>query len=141
MRGVYNWLSFNKWGMKFNISKFYSLKLIGVTLPGDILLLTAFISYVGCFTKRYRQDLMEKYWIPFIKSVQVRHSIVFKPFYTMNLNINRMCFINFPLQPPIPITADIDPLSLLTDDAQIAKWNNEGLPSDRMSIENATVRQ
>ena len=26
----------------------------------------------------------------------------------------------------IPRTADVDPLSLLTDDAQIAQWNNEG---------------
>lgn len=34
---------------------------------------------------------------------------------------------------------DADPLSLLTDDAQIAEWNNEGLPNDRMSVENATV--
>ena len=33
----------------------------------------------------------------------------------------------------------LDPLSLLTDDAQIAVWNNEGLPSDRMSTENATI--
>jgi len=28
---------------------------------------------------------------------------------------------------------------LLTDDAQIAAWNNEGLPNDRMSSENATI--
>lgn len=28
---------------------------------------------------------------------------------------------------------------MLTDDAQIATWNNEGLPSDRMSTENATI--
>lgn len=42
-------------------------------------------------------------------------------------------------QPAVPITDGIDPLSLLTDDAQIAKWNNEGLPSDRMSTENATI--
>ena len=33
----------------------------------------------------------------------------------------------------------LDVLSLLTDDAQIATWNNENLPSDRMSIENATI--
>jgi len=42
-------------------------------------------------------------------------------------------------QPPVPITEGLDPLSLLTDDAQIAIWNNEGLPSDRMSTENATI--
>lgn len=28
---------------------------------------------------------------------------------------------------------------MLIDDADIAQWNNEGLPGDRMSIENATV--
>ena len=43
------------------------------------------------------------------------------------------------MQPAIPITEDLDPLTLLTDDAQIAVWNNEGLPSDRMSTENATI--
>jgi len=37
------------------------------------------------------------------------------------------------------VTEDLDPLSLLTDDAQIATWNNEGLPNDRMSSENATI--
>ena len=30
-------------------------------------------------------------------------------------------------------------MSLLTDDALIAQWNNEGLPSDNMSTENATI--
>ncbi|KAG6936845.1 dynein, axonemal, heavy chain 17, partial [Chelydra serpentina] len=40
---------------------------------------------------------------------------------------------------PIPVTPGLDPLSLLTDDADIATWNNQGLPSDRMSTENATI--
>ncbi|RZF49077.1 hypothetical protein LSTR_LSTR008363 [Laodelphax striatellus] len=83
----------------------------GTTLPGDVLLITAFISYVGCFTKQYRLDLMNKMWLPFLKSIE----------------------------PTIPITEGLDPLTLLTDDAQIAIWNNEGLPSDRMSTENATI--
>ena len=39
----------------------------------------------------------------------------------------------------IPITEGVDPLSMLTDNAQIAEWQNEGLPSDRMSTENATI--
>ena len=42
-------------------------------------------------------------------------------------------------QPPIPMTEGLDVLSLLTDGATIARWNNEKLPSDRMSIENATI--
>lgn len=44
-----------------------------------------------------------------------------------------------PGQVPIPITEGLDPLSLLTDDADVATWNNQGLPSDRMSTENATI--
>ena len=40
---------------------------------------------------------------------------------------------------PIKITEGLDPLSLLTDNATIAQWNNENLPSDRMSTENATI--
>lgn len=40
---------------------------------------------------------------------------------------------------PIPITEDIDLAAMLTDDAVIAGWNNEGLPSDRMSTENAAI--
>lgn len=39
----------------------------------------------------------------------------------------------------MPITEGLDPLTLLTDDTQVAIWNNEGLPSDRMSTENATI--
>ncbi|CAH8640372.1 unnamed protein product [Heterobilharzia americana] len=82
-----------------------------ITLPGDVLLTAAFLSYVGCFTKRYRTELLDQHWTPFLKSVS----------------------------PSIPITPDLDPLDMLIDDAVIATWNNEGLPSDRMSIENATI--
>lgn len=30
-------------------------------------------------------------------------------------------------------------MSLLTDETTVAMWQNEGLPSDRMSTENATI--
>ncbi|XP_045381658.1 dynein axonemal heavy chain 17 isoform X1 [Lemur catta] len=83
----------------------------GVTLCGDVLLISAFVSYVGYFTKKYRNELIEKFWIPYV---------------------NHLKF-------PIPITEGLDPLSLLTDDADVATWNNQGLPSDRMSTENATI--
>ncbi|XP_077689901.1 dynein axonemal heavy chain 17 [Eretmochelys imbricata] len=81
------------------------------TLCGDVLLISAFVSYVGYFTKKYRTELMDKYWIPYLNELKV----------------------------PIPVTPGLDPLSLLTDDADIATWNNQGLPSDHMSTENATI--
>jgi hypothetical protein len=37
-----------------------------------MLLVTAFVSYVGCFTKRYRLELLEKTWVPFLKKINVR---------------------------------------------------------------------
>uniref|UniRef100_K7FTG1 Dynein axonemal heavy chain 11 n=1 Tax=Pelodiscus sinensis TaxID=13735 RepID=K7FTG1_PELSI len=81
------------------------------TLCGDVLLTAAFVSYVGSFTKQYREELVEHMWIPFLKSQKV----------------------------PIPITEGLDLIAMLTDDATIAAWNNEGLPGDRMSTENATI--
>lgn len=41
------------------------------SLPGDVLLMTGFISYVGCFTKIYRVDLMEKFWMPYLSKLKV----------------------------------------------------------------------
>ena len=46
------------------------------------------------------------------------------------------------LPKPIPLSlgyVGANVLSLLTDDALIAQWNNEGLPADNMSTENATI--
>ncbi|XP_051731342.1 dynein axonemal heavy chain 9-like isoform X1 [Ctenopharyngodon idella] len=81
------------------------------TLCGDVLLITAFVSYLGYFTKRYRLELMDNAWRPYLSQLKV----------------------------PIPVTPGLDPLTMLTDDADIATWQNEGLPADRMSTENATI--
>ena len=43
------------------------------------------------------------------------------------------------LQIPIPMTEGLDPVSMLTDDAMVAQWNNEGLPGDKMSTQNAAI--
>ncbi|KAM6469113.1 dynein axonemal heavy chain 9 [Liasis olivaceus] len=80
-------------------------------LCGDVLLITAFVSYLGYFSKKYRQDLMDHVWKPYLNQLKVA----------------------------IPITPSLDPLKMLTDDADIAAWQNEGLPADRMSAENATI--
>ncbi|KAM8946996.1 dynein axonemal heavy chain 9 [Pelodytes ibericus] len=88
-----------------------NFKLQESTLCGDVLLITAFVSYLGYFTKKYRQDLMDRTWKPYLGQLKV----------------------------PIPVTESLDPLTMLTDDADIAAWQNEGLPADRMSTENATI--
>ncbi|XP_073435796.1 dynein axonemal heavy chain 9 isoform X2 [Dendrobates tinctorius] len=88
-----------------------NFKLQESTLCGDVLVITAFVSYLGYFTKKYRQDLMDKTWKPYLGQLKV----------------------------PIPVTESLDPLTMLTDDADIAAWQNEGLPADRMSTENATI--
>ncbi|XP_022380343.1 dynein heavy chain 9, axonemal [Enhydra lutris kenyoni] len=80
-------------------------------LCGDILLTTAFVSYLGFFTKRYRQSLMDGTWRPYLSQLEV----------------------------PIPVNPTLDPLRVLTDDADVAAWQNQGLPADRMSTENATI--
>ncbi|KTG04987.1 hypothetical protein cypCar_00006303 [Cyprinus carpio] len=43
------------------------------------------------------------------------------------------------LEVPIPMTEGLDPISMLTDGATIAQWNNEGLPGDKISTQNATI--
>ena len=83
-----------------------------LTLAGDVLLTTAFVSYAGIFPKRFRQQLLHKCWIPFLNSLASKSIILSESF---------------------------DPVGLLADAAQIATWNNEGLPADRMSIENAAI--
>lgn len=52
----------------FSISRFMAQ---GTTLPGDTLIVTAFISYVGCFTKQFRLDLLNKLWLPYLRTLEV----------------------------------------------------------------------
>ena len=73
-------------------------KTSAITIPGDVLLVTAFLSYMGCFTRMYRSDLINENWLPFLEKLEVK----------------------------IPRTADLDILAMLSDDAVIAQWNNEG---------------
>uniref|UniRef100_A0A8C4HJQ5 Dynein, axonemal, heavy polypeptide 9 like n=1 Tax=Dicentrarchus labrax TaxID=13489 RepID=A0A8C4HJQ5_DICLA len=81
------------------------------TLSGDVLLTAAFISYAGSFSKKYRRELLDNLWMPFLRSQKM----------------------------PIPMTEGLDPVLMLTDDAMVAQWNNEGLPGDKMSTQNATI--
>ncbi|XP_071325394.1 dynein axonemal heavy chain 11 isoform X2 [Trachinotus anak] len=81
------------------------------TLCGDVLLTSAFVSYMGYFTRQYRVELLNNSWIPFLRSQKVS----------------------------APLTDGLDPILMLTDDATVAAWHNQGLPNDRMSTENAAI--
>eukprot|EP00741_Cyanophora_paradoxa_P004754 tig00000828_g4612.t1 len=78
-------------------------------LVGDVLLSSAFVSYIGAFNNHFRQQLVDERWKPYL----VQHKI--------------------------PTSPVMDPLAILTTDAEIARWMNDGLPSDRVSIENGTI--
>ncbi|KAM9310019.1 dynein axonemal heavy chain 11 [Pholidichthys leucotaenia] len=81
------------------------------TLCGDVLLTSAFVSYMGYFPSQYRMELFHNLWIPFLHSLEVS----------------------------VPLTDGLDPVLMLTDDATVAAWHNQSLPNDRMSIENAAI--
>lgn len=48
-------------------------------------------------------------------------------------------FKNFFTINSIPVGPNIDPVSMLTDEAEIAQWNTQGLPSDQVSVENGSI--
>lgn len=76
---------------------------------GDALLASEFVSYIGAFSAKIRLGLWKDIWIPDIIHKQ------------------------------IPMTEGIEPLKILTTEATKAKWKNEGLPADTMSLENAAI--
>ncbi|KAG2769665.1 Dynein alpha chain, flagellar outer arm [Phytophthora cactorum] len=82
-------------------------------LVGDVLLASAFISYIGPFTKPFRDELINKHWVPYLRTAAGGESIA--------------------------MSEEANPLLILTDDAQIAQWNTQKLPSDRVSTENGAI--
>lgn len=48
-------------------------------------------------------------------------------------------FIKFFKSNEIPLSPACDPLLIITDEAEIASWNNQKLPSDRVSTENGAI--
>lgn len=87
-------------------------------LVGDVLFASAFISYIGPFTKPFRSYLMDE---------------VFKPFLTTEFG--KIC----EEENQIPLSSDPNPLKILTSDAEVAQWNADYLPADIVSTENGSI--
>jgi len=93
-----------RWG--HNVKK---LRESTLSIIGDVLLASAFVSYIGPFSATFREDLFKNKWTPMLGSCK------------------------------IPSTEGIEPLEILTTDSAMAGWKNEGLPADDMSLQNATI--
>jgi dynein heavy chain len=85
------------------------LRLEETTLAGNVMVAASFTSYIGAFGMEYRKHLWSNIWLKDLK------------------------------ERDIPLTDGIDPLWVLTNEAQAALWQNEGLPADRISIENGAI--
>jgi dynein heavy chain len=88
-------------------------------LTGDVLLASTFISYVGPFTKVFRDKLMMG---------------TFTPYLTKSLQDAVGGEDNL-----IPLSPAPDPLKILTDSAQVAVWQADSLPADQVSTENGCI--
>lgn len=80
-----------------------------LTMIGNALLSAAFVSYIGPFNYEFRTDLWSNQWLSDIANKA------------------------------IPFTDGIDPLMVLSTLSDQAIWKTEGLPADRVSLENAAI--
>jgi len=80
-----------------------------LTMIGDALVSAAFVSYIGPFNSIFRKDLWETQWLGDIIAKE------------------------------LPYTNGVDPLSVLSTEAAQAVWKTQGLPADRVSLENAAI--
>lgn len=84
-------------------------------LPGDALLAAAFVSYSGCFSKRFRKQLLENNFLPYLKG---------------ELGVSKG---------GVQLSEGADPLKILTSEAERAVWASDHLPTDRVSVENGAI--
>ena len=89
-----------------NVVSFKHEKLL---LIGNVLVSSAFVSYIGPFSFAFRNKLWQDQWVPEMKKLD------------------------------IPYTEGVDPLGVLSTKSDQAKWQTEYLPADRVSLENAAI--
>jgi len=106
-------------------------------LTGDVLLASAFISYVGPFTKPFRIHLMEKVFKPFL---QREFAKINKPTSTGGADQDDDCADNGEEKEyTMPMSIDASPITTLTTPAEVAQWNADLLPADVVSTENGCL--
>ena len=80
-----------------------------MTMIGNALVSASFVSYIGPFSSVFRMGLWKDQWL------------------------------NDIVEKKIPFTDGVDPLFVLSNLSDQAGWKTEGLPDDRVSLENASI--
>lgn len=101
-------------------------------LTGDVLLASAFISYIGPFTKPFRIHLMDKVFKPFLEREFAKISNKSTPSSDENENGEEELYT-------MPMSSDANPITTLTTPAEVAQWNADSLPADAVSTENGCL--
>ncbi|KAG1696565.1 hypothetical protein DVH05_018258 [Phytophthora capsici] len=86
----------------------------------DVVIAASFVSYVGAFTKPFRDLLIKEKWLPFLRKA-----------LTENTSKQDKAATG--------LNEDGNPLQVLATPSDIAEWNTKGLPSDRVSVENGAI--
>ena len=79
------------------------------SMKGDVMLASAFVSYIGSFNALFRKRLVSEKWVPDL------------------------------LERQIPMTEGITPVRVLCTEADQAQWAIEKLPADPISIQNGAI--
>ncbi|KAH7469345.1 Dynein alpha chain, flagellar outer arm [Phytophthora ramorum] len=103
------------------------LRVSAEMLVCDVVIAASFVSYVGAFTKPFRDLLINDKWLPFL-----RKALTEKPPKADKDKDKAAPAIS-------TMSEDGNPLQILATPSEIAEWNTKGLPSDRVSVENGAI--
>lgn len=123
-------------------------------LIGESLLAAGFVSYIGAFNANFRAQLWKYTWLPDIVTREI--PISFGTVEVMagsgsssaeqsdkgELTTDEK-FLSRSSSTSAPSASSskmgVDPLDVLSNSSDVAEWLNEGLPADRISIENGCI--
>ena len=111
-------------------------------LTGDVLLASAFISYVGPFTKQFRDKLMDGIFVPFLKNKfaeQLGIDLSAKDDEDVDEDDEDVPTSPRQKKAVIPLSMSADPVKILSNMADIALWRSNNLPADQVSTENGAI--
>jgi dynein heavy chain len=119
-------------------------------LIGDSLLAAGFVSYIGAFNASFRAQLWRHTWLPDIVTREipitlgspVEGGVSGDESTEKGDSTEAAASIgasSTSASSPSSGTLGVDPLDVLSDSSDVAQWMNEGLPADRISVENGCI--